>query len=221
MGARPVVMSLSSVSSRHHEQGYALVAMLAVMSLLALLALAAVPSVQQQTQREREKEALFRGEQVADAIRSYYQFRAQYGGAQGLNALPTSIDQLAEGIQIPGRTKKLQILRVSATRDPLSQDGEWRLIGPTSEDFARFVRDLTVYTGGTPPTPRIQALAGLVPRAVNILNTDSEPAPGGENTSPDASGPFIGVSSRSQRDSVITYFGIERHDHWIFTPMFR
>lgn len=221
MHATPIVGTPSFESSRAQEQGYALVAMLAVMALLALFALAVAPRVQQQTQREREKEALFRGEQVADAIRSYYQFRTRYQGAQGVNALPTSMDQLLEGIQIPGRTKKLQILRPAAARDPLSQNGEWRLISPTSEDFARFVRDLTLYSGGTPPTPRIQALAGLVPRAVNILNTESEPAPGGENTSPDASGPFIGVSSRSQRDSVITYFGIERHDHWIFTPMFR
>lgn len=216
------VRTFSSESFRDREEGYALVAMLAVMSLLALFALAVVPSVQQQTQREREKEALFRGEQVADAIRSYYQFRSQIQGAQGVSALPTSIEQLSEGIQIPGRTKKLQILRVSAARDPLSEKGEWRLIGPTSEAFGRFVRDLTVYTGGTPPTPRIQALAGLVPRAVNILNTgEDEPAPGGEDDSPDASGPFLGVASRSQRDSVITYFGIERHDHWIFTPLFR
>jgi hypothetical protein len=36
-------------------------------------------NVRQQGQREREKEAMFRGEQVADAIRSYYRFR----GAQG------------------------------------------------------------------------------------------------------------------------------------------
>ena len=221
MNAKPFVRIPSPESSCDREKGYALVAMLAMMALLALFALAVAPRVQQQTQREREKEAVFRGEQVADAIRSYYQFRAQYQGAQGVSALPTSIDQLLEGIQIPGRTKKLQILRLSAARDPLSEDGEWRLVSPTSEDFARFVRDLTVYSGGTPPTPRIQALAGLVPRAVNILNSGNESAPGGENTSPDASGPFIGVSSRSQRDSVITYFGIERHDHWIFTPMFR
>lgn len=217
-----IVRTPSSADLYDREHGYALVAMLAVMSLLALLALAVAPSIQQQTQREREKEAVFRGEQVADAIRSYYQFRGQYGGAQGVSALPTSIDQLVEGIQIPGRTKKLQILRLSASRDPLSEDGEWRLISPTSEDFARYVRDLTVYSGGTPPTARIQALAGLVPRAVSILNTGTdESAPGGENTSPDASGPFIGVASRSQRDSVITYFGIERHDHWVFTPLFR
>src|SRR5213594_447916 len=129
----------------HSEGGYALVALLLVMSLLALYAVAATENVRQQAQREREKEAIFRGEQVADAIRSYYRYR----GAQGVNSLPTSIDQLLEGI--PRGTKKLQILRPEAARDPLSSSGEWRLINPTSQDFARYISALTTYVGGTPP----------------------------------------------------------------------
>jgi type II secretory pathway pseudopilin PulG len=202
------------------ERGYTLVALLAMMSVLALFALAAVPSVRQQAQREREKEAIFRGDQVAEAIRSYYRFK----GAAGVNSLPTSMDQLLEGITPPGRTKKLQILRAEAAHDPLSSDGEWRLIGPTSQDFGRFVQSLTVYAGGTPPTPRREfgGLTSLIPQMRNILDTESTgTAPGGENTSPDASGPFLGVASRSQRNSVITFYGIDRHDQWVFTPLFR
>src|SRR5262245_13360146 len=90
------------------QGGYTLVALLLVMSLLALFAVAAAENVRQQAQREREKEAIFRGEQVADAIRSYYRYR----GAQGVQSLPTSMDQLLEGI--PHGTKKLQILRTEA-----------------------------------------------------------------------------------------------------------
>jgi type II secretory pathway pseudopilin PulG len=211
------VKALKSCGDR--EGGYALVSLLALMSLLALFALAVAPRVQQQAQREWEKEALFRGDQVGEAIRAYYRSR----GAQGVNALPTSMDQLLEGVQVPGRTKRLQILRPSAARDPLSADGEWRLIGPTSQDFRGFVQNLTLYSGGVPPVPRQEftGLASLIPRMSNVLDVDSAPAPGGESTSLDASGPFIGVASRSQRDSVFSFFGIERHDQWIFTPMFR
>jgi type II secretory pathway pseudopilin PulG len=200
------------------ERGYTLVALLALMSVLALFAMAAVPNASQQAQREREKEAIFRGEQVADAIRSYYRFR----GAQGANSLPTSMDQLLEGI--PRGTRKLQLLRVEAARDPLSSDGEWRLISPTSSEFGRFVQSLTVYTNGTPPTPRsdFASLAPMLPRVTNVLDTESEgTAPGGEDNSASTSGPFLGVASRSQRNSVITYYGIDRHDYWIFTPIFR
>lgn len=200
------------------EGGYALVALLAVMSLLALFAMAATSNLQQQSQREREKEAIFRGQQVADAIRSYY----QYKGRQGVNSLPTSMDQLLEGT--PRGTKKLQILRVEAARDPLSKSGEWKLISPTSQDFARFVGSLTVYGGGVPPTPKgdFAALAALIPRVLDVLNTQStDTAPGGDDTSASADGPFLGVASRSQRNAVINYYGIGRHDEWIFTPLFR
>ena len=202
------------------QRGYALVSLLALMSLLALFALAVAPRVQQQTQREWEKEALFRGDQVGEAIRAYYRSR----GAQGVNSLPTSMDQLLEGVQIPGRTKRLQILRPSAARDPLSSDGEWRLIGPTSQDFRGFVQSLTLYSGGVPPAPRSEfnGLASLIPRMSNVLDVESGgTASGLSSTSSDTSGPFIGVASGSQRDSVISFFGIERHDEWIFTPMFR
>lgn len=202
---------------RECESGYALVSLLAMMSLLALFAIAAAPRVSQQSQRDWEKEALFRGEQVSDAIRAYYRAR----GAQGVNSLPTSIDDLLEGVQVAGRTKRLQILRPSAARDPLSPDEEWRLISPTSQDFAGFIQSLTLYTNGVPPVPRqdFANLAGLLPRVTTGL---SEPnSSSSSSSSSSASGPFIGVASSSDRESVITYFGIERHDQWIFTPMFR
>ena len=203
-------------SGRERERGYALVSLLVVMSLLALFALAVAPEVRQQGQREREKEAIFRGAQVADAIAAYYRYR----GGQGVNSLPTSIDQLLEGI--PRGTKKLQILRVEASKDPLSSSGEWRLIGPTSPDVTQFVAALTVYSGGVPPVPRDQSLASLIPRVTSVLDTQSTgAAPGGENDSENSLGPFIGVASRSRRNSVITFYGIDHHDGWIFTPIFR
>ena len=214
---RPIAMQNRESNG---EGGYALVALLVVMSLLALFAMSAALNVKQQTQREREKESIFRGEQVADAIRSFYRSR----GGQGVNSLPTNMDQLLEGIQIPGRTKKLQILRTAAAKDPLSSSGEWKLIAPTSQDFAGLVRNLTVYSGGVPPTPRSDfgALAALIPQMTNVLDTKStDTAPGGEDNSESSSGPFLGVTSRSQHNSVITYYGIARHDEWIFTPIFR
>jgi type II secretory pathway pseudopilin PulG len=206
--------------SAQDDGGYALVAMLVVMSLMALFAMAAATNVRQQAQREREKEAIFRGEEVADAIRSYYASK----GAQGPNSLPTDMDQLLEGIQIPGRTKKLQVLRTSAAKDPLSSTGEWKLLAPTSSDFAGLVKNLTIYTNGVPPVPKsdFQNVARFITQVTNVTDPKSEnTAPGGEDNSESASGPFLGVASRSQRNSVITYYGIDRHDQWIFTPIFR
>ena len=212
-------MSRNSLSDKAADQrGYALVSLILVMSLLALFALSAAENVRQQGQREREKEAIFRGEQVGDAIRAYYRYR----GAQGVNSLPTSIDDLLQGI--PRGTKKLQILRTEAAHDPLTSSGEWKLIGPTSESVSSFVKDLTVYSGGTPPTPRgdMQRLASVIPQMLNVLDTGStSTGRSGEDDSADSSGPFLGVASRSQRNSVMTYYGIDHHDGWVFTPLFR
>src|SRR5450432_937408 len=117
------VLNEDRISRRAGERGYTLVALLAVMTIMALFALAAAPSILQQAQREREKEAIFRGEEVADAIRVYYGAQASTRG-QGEQALPTSMDDLIQGATINGRTKKLQVLRASAARDPLSSTGE-------------------------------------------------------------------------------------------------
>src|SRR3977135_4350919 len=126
-----VVLNARRASQPSNEAGYTLVALIALMTLMALFAMAAAPSIMQQGQREREKEVIFRGEEVADAIRIFYGAQLRNGRPQGSPALPTDMDQLLEGVPV-GRTKKLQILRASAAHDPLSSSGEWQLVRPQS-----------------------------------------------------------------------------------------
>jgi type II secretory pathway pseudopilin PulG len=196
------------------------------MTLLALFATAAAPSIRQQAQREREKETIFRGEQVAEALRDYYLHQSTTGRGVGDQSLPTSIDQLLEGIPVPGGSKKRQILRASAARDSLSTSGEWRLVRPRSPDLIDFQRSVMVYAGNFLPQPQPQQMAQLqqlaAPQLINVVGTDSDrPARSEGDLSSDSSGPFVGVSSRSQNNSVLHYYGIDRHDQWIFTPLFR
>jgi hypothetical protein len=196
------------------------------MSLLTLFALAAAPNIKQQLQREREKEAIFRGEQLADAIRDYYIYRATTQRAASEQALPNSIDQLLEGIPIPGGTKKRQLLRASAARDPLYSSGEWRLIRPRSPELIDFQQAVMLYSGNYVPPPTDRQVAALqqlaVPQMVNVLNTGTnESASAGEATADDYTGPFVGVASRSRSPSVLHFYDIDRHDKWIFTPLFR
>jgi type II secretory pathway pseudopilin PulG len=210
----------------HAQAGYTLVALLAMMTVLALIALSAAPSVRQQAQREREKEAIFRGEQVADAIRDYYLSRIAATGGPGEQGLPTSMDQLLEGIPIPGGSKRRQVLRASAARDPLSKTGEWRTVRPRAQELIEFQRAVVVYAGNALPQPTNGQIAQLqqfaVPQITSVLDTGSATtAPGGEDSSADSSGPFVGVTSRSRNNSVLYYYGIDRHDQWIFTPLFK
>jgi len=213
--------SLTSVTSkRRQEEGYTLVALLALMTILALFAVAAAPSIRQQAQREREVETIYRGEQVAAAIRLYYSYRQSRSGA-GDAGLPTSMDQLLEGI--PSGTKKVQILRPSAARDPLSESGEWRLIRPRSPELADFQRAIILFAGNVRPVSNDRQLQQLEQfTAPTVLPTLGLTSPGATSSvDNNSSGPFIGAASRSRQDSIIQYYGIGRHESWIFTPLFR
>ena len=205
---------------RPREQGYALVALLAVMTVMAIFALAAAPSIRQQALREREREAIFRGEEVAEAIHVYYLYQRALTGP-GAASLPRSMEQLLEGAPT-GRAKKLQVLRPSAARDPLSDSGEWRLVQPNSVEIIDFTRAVILYAENVRPTTRDTQLVPLerdtVPFVIPGSNGLPDSAPPGDDN---YTGPFIGVSSRSKNNSVLYYYGIARHDGWIFTPFFR
>jgi type II secretory pathway pseudopilin PulG len=207
-------------SHRPREAGYTLVALLALMTVLALFALAAAPSIRQQAQREREIETIFRGEEVADAIRIYYSYQ-QSKSRPGEAGLPTSMDQLLEGLQ--RGTKKVQILRASAARDPLSDSGEWDLVRPRSSQLTDFTRDIMLFAANVrPPTndPYLQKVEQVM--APPVLPTLGIASTSSSSSSDDSSsGPFIGVVTSDKNKSVINYYGIDRHDGWIFTPLFR
>jgi len=224
--ASSTVSTTDFARERWSERGYTTVALLAFMTVLAILAMAAAPRIQQQTMREREKETIFRGEQIADAIRAYYRYRRGTSGAIGDQALPTSMDQLLEGVPIQGAAKNRAILRASAAKDPLSEDGEWRFIAPRGEALVEFQQSVMVYAGNVLPIPRdaqIQQLQQVAaPQIITITTLGGTSNKGSSPTAGDTtSGPFVGVASKNANKSVLTYYGIESHDRWIFTPLFR
>lgn len=206
----------SALHTPHSESGMTLLAVMAIMTVFAIALLAVAPFVQQEVQREKELEAIRRGEEVAEAIRQYVIF---YQG----NKLPDSIDDLLEGL--PQGTKKRQILRASAAIDPLSEDGKWRLVKADVDSLGGFARRVQNYNGGMlPSNPQpTQMFDRYALVLVNSLMTDLDSDDEAdedfdvvtENT------PFIGVASQSRGKSVIAYYGIENHSKWIFTPLFR
>ena len=152
----------SRPSKPGYEGGYTLVALLALMTVLAIFAAAAAPNIRRRAQRENEVEAIFRGEQVAQAVRAYYSHQRGRLG-QGEAALPTSMDQLLEGI--PSGTKKIQVLRPSAARDPLTVDGEWKMVRPRSADLSSFQQALMLFAENLRPStsdPQLQQIEQLV-----------------------------------------------------------
>ncbi len=205
---------LATFNSR--QEGMTLLVIMAMMVLLAIALLAIAPSIQQSVQREKELESIRRGEEIAEAIRQYVDF---YKGAK----LPDSMDELLEGL--PNGTKKRQILRPSAAIDPLSEDGQWRLIGPTDKAFLNFGKRVLTYNNGLLPPVGNQYLNRYAVGFANVIDTKNEEDLIGvdeaEYEVKTSNAPFIAVASQSKSRSVLTYYGIENHSKWIFTPLFR
>jgi hypothetical protein len=201
---------------RSSERGMTLISVMGIMTLVTVMLLAVAPSVQIDVQREKELEAIRRGEEVAEAIRQFVEF---YRGAK----LPNSMDELLEGL--PQGTKKRQILRASAAIDPLSEDGKWRLIKNDDRGFINFAKRVMDFNNGLLPSNPSQLFDRYAISIVNSIDTnseaDSEEADETEISSATDNTPFIGVASQSRSKSVIAYYGIENHSKWIFTPLFR
>ena len=198
------------------EDGMTLVAVMMMMAIFAVALLAVAPSVHQSVQREKELEAIRRGEEVASAI-------AQYVAHHRGNKLPESIDDLLEGL--PVGSKKRMILRPSAATDPLSEDGKWRLIKADPKTVAAFAKRVQAYNNGVLPDnpyPK-QALDRYSIQLLVNINTGTEDDRFTEEDFEVVTDnqPFIGVASQSRSKSIIAYYGIEKHSNWVFTPLFR
>lgn len=200
-------------AEQNPQSGATMLAIMGMMTLFAIALLAVAPTVQYEVQREKELEAIRRGEEVANAIRQYVIF---YNGQK----LPESIDDLLEGL--PQGTKKRQILRPSAAVDPLSEDGKWRLVKPDPQTIARFAKKVQEHNNGvlpSNPSPLLDRYAVII---VNSIDTESSIEDEDDDFEVVTDNqPFIGVASQSRGTSVLAYYGIERHSSWIFTPLFR
>jgi len=193
-----------------------LLAVMGIMTVMAVGLLAVAPSILQEIQRQKELETIARGEEVAEAIRQYVEF---YRGAK----LPNSMKDLLEGL--PSGTKKRQILRASAAIDPLSEDGKWRLVKADVQTLGPFAKRVQEHNGGMLPTNPSPIFDRYSLTIVNSVNTGGDD----DSTSSDDlevevvtdNTPFIGVASQHKGDSLIAYYGIEKHSKWIFTPLFR
>lgn len=189
--------------------------MLALMGMMAIFAiglLAVAPTIQYEVQKEKELEAIRRGEEVAEAIRQYVQF---YNGQR----LPESIDDLLEGL--PQGTKRRQILRASSASDPLSEDGKWRLIKPDPRTIAKFAERVQEHNNGVLPSNPSRVFDRYTVVIVSSVNTGTEDEIEEDFEVVTDNQPFIGVASQSRAFSILTYYSIERHSSWIFTPLFR
>ncbi len=101
----------SAEMQRYEEQGFMLVGLIVAIFFVLLALSVAAPKVAQGLRREREVEAVHRGNQYVRAIRLYYRKFGHY---------PGSIEQLE-------KTNNIRFLRQQYV-DPMTGKADWRLI---------------------------------------------------------------------------------------------
>jgi type II secretory pathway pseudopilin PulG len=106
-----VSLQCGAESERQGEQGFMLVGLIVAIFFILLLLSVAAPKVAQALRREREVEAVHRGNQYVRAIRLYYRKFGHY---------PGSLEQLE-------KTNNIRFLRQRYV-DPMTGKDDWRLI---------------------------------------------------------------------------------------------
>jgi hypothetical protein len=227
--------------TRRNDRGYALVGLIGVMMFALILTTATAPSVKFESQREREEEMLWRGQQVSIAVQRYASMRG--------NQYPTDLNELVEGIEVG--TKKIRLLRPSALCDPMTpcdpESTNWRLVHP-GDPLVKELLDAYVAAQQKgnmilPPPPANLVLfaqmgATKLPGQAadtqldgnigpgNPPSGDAPSQPGGPGAGPSGDtsnslsdkAPIIGVVSRRSDRMFRNYFGIEQYDHTLFFP---
>lgn len=186
----------SEVQFKRSEAGYNLVFLMVTLTLLSIMLAAALPKWSHAIRREREEELISRGWQYAEAVR-IFQNRFQ--------RLPVRLEELIE--VEPRSIRKLW-------KDPMTDEGKWALIPPGQ--------------GGPVLTPQPETPDGRNPGEDEDSGGDSgEDGEPSEEVDPGTGigkkkgivqvGPFIGVHSRSSKESILILFGRDRYDQWHFT----
>ncbi len=108
------------VRSRDKQKGYALLMAIFLVATMIILVMVATPSILTEGRREREQEAIWRGNQYVRAIELYYRKNGHY---------PQTVDDLTKG------NLSLHFIRKAYTDPTNSVDGSWRFIyvSPTGQ----------------------------------------------------------------------------------------
>ncbi len=187
------------------QRGYAMAALLMSVAVMAIVMSAILPVWRQQSQREKEAELAFRGEQYARAI---YLFNTKNGGQN-----PPSIDALVQGRYLRKKYK-----------DPMTEDGEF-------QPLAAGANQPGIPGGGANPPgrgggPTGGSSGGRGPGTVSGPAGVGNPGRGGPSPGFGGGGGIPGgvqggggilmVVSKSKEASIRIYYGAAHYNEWQF-----
>jgi type II secretory pathway pseudopilin PulG len=173
------------------DDGYAMVVLIVGLSIMAVLMTAVMPVWKQMSQREKEAELVFRGEQYARAIGLFQR-------KNGPGTLPPSFDVMVEQ----------KFLR-KKFKDPITDD-DFAPVGLTPG---------TGQAGQVAPAPAAPSASGrgTAPTAPGAPSAGGRG--GAPGTTTVVSG-IAGVTSKSKATSIRLYKGRNHYNEWlfVFTP---
>jgi type II secretory pathway pseudopilin PulG len=169
--------------------GYAMVALLIAMAVMAIIMTAAMPVWKTASQREKEAELIFRGQQYARAI-ELYQRRLP-------GAMPPNLDVLLDQ----------KFLR-KKYKDPITGD-DFDILGPNSPAAGQIGPQLAAGARGAQP----QAGRGPTPTPPP---TSARGRGGPQGGTIGAQAGVAGVVSKSKAESLRLYNGRNHYNEWQF-----
>ena len=115
---------------RRNQRGLTLVELIVAFTIMLVLTTMAVPLARSKVRAERERELRYALREMHHAIDRYKDTcDAGYLGPPklGANCYPETLDQLVEGVKLPGpEGKKMRFLR-RVPRDPFTHSTDWGL----------------------------------------------------------------------------------------------
>jgi type II secretory pathway pseudopilin PulG len=184
-----ILVSMKLAGQARRQNGYAMAALLVAMSIMAIMMTVAMPVWKQISQREKEEELVFRGEQYARAIGLFQRKFA--------NAAPPSFDLLVEQ----------RFLR-KKYKDPI-----------TNDDFVPVMQSQnapgTTPSGARgAATPGGQTSVSAPPSTLGpgrgAATQQPRPQPGSQSAG------IMGVTSKSKDKSIRLYKGRSHYNEWQF-----
>jgi len=171
----------------HARDGFAMAALLAAMTIMAIFLAMALPAWKTATQREKETELIFRGQQYARAI---VLFQRKYA-----NTFPPNVDILLNEHFLRKKFK-----------DPMTEDGEFQVI------YANQVASAQPSAGVASAQP---SAGGTVPTQGQPQQRPAT-AVGGSGLTAGAQGGIIGVASKSTDQSIRIFNAHDHYNEWVF-----
>lgn len=203
-------MGLPTRPGKAGESGFTLAGVIVIMTIMMIFVAYTVPRMWSTVmKRERERQTIFVMQQYAKAIVEFREKNKTY---------PTSMQQLKEARQ-PRMIRGVK----GEFPDPLTGEVDWLVIPQAA---ATSLPAHTTTTNGTPPGPTPP------PPPPPNPSTDSSGTPGATGTNPPgtpalpgipikdyAGGPFIGVRPPTHGKSLMTLFGADTYETWVYTTI--